>query len=790
MVEFTGRLSGIIFENSEDMFKILDVEIVGELAGYDQEDIKVTGSFGDVSINSEYQFSGELIVHKRFGLQFKAESYHQVMPHEEGSLTKYLSGDKFPGIGRKTAQTIIDKLGLNALQVLKENPNKLEELALTQKQKDSLLSGLNSMDSYAEISLKLSQYGLRKNVINRVYHLYHGDSIEKLEKDPYALINEVSGYGFKQADYIGEQLRISFTDSRRIKGGIYQVLLNNLQEQGNTFVELKFLLTEVSELTEIPQFDSIAEAVNDLQRAEKVVVKDDVISLQNIFETEQTIAQNLARINDNKCESFSDEKLSQIIKECEKHLKIEYDETQKSAIKKALNHPLSLLTGGPGTGKTTIINGILYCLRRLEDIPAASLYSEDPPFILAAPTGRAAKRMSETTGVEAKTIHRLLGLGINSSNSDEEVELNQINGEILIIDEMSMVDMFLFKQLLSSIVGTKRVVFVGDKDQLPSVGPGNVFGDMITASAFPITKLTTIHRQGDDSSIITLAHSINEDQNTNLLFQKTKNYSFISCPPAQVGRAIEQIVNYAIKKGFAKDDIQVLSAMYHGTSGITNLNNLLQKILNPKDENSKFVESHDEKFMIGDRVLQLQNNPEKDIYNGQIGKIIGINENKSDEILVCNFDDREVKFSRKDLLDLTRAYAITIHKSQGSEFPLVILVLTMQNFVMLRRNLLYTAVTRAAKNLVLVGEQKAFLMAVNTPGNNRKTGLAKKIISLMPKLEQNKHKPDSNAKDINAKSDTEETENNGEKILTKEAIYSGQIDPMIGMQGIKLKKLD
>ena len=212
--------------------------------------------------------------------------------------------------------------------------------------------------------------------------------------------------------------------------------------------------------------------------------------------------------------------------------------------------------------------------------------------------------------------------------------------------------------------------------------------------------------------------------------------------------------------------------------------------MNPKDENSKFVESHDEKFMIGDRVLQLQNNPEKDIYNGQIGKIIGINENKSDEILVCNFDDREVKFSRKDLLDLTRAYAITIHKSQGSEFPLVILVLTMQNFVMLRRNLLYTAVTRAAKNLVLVGEQKAFLMAVNTPGNNRKTGLAKKIISLMPKLEQNKHKPDSNAKDINAKSDTEETENNGEKILTKEAIYSGQIDPMIGMQGIKLKKLD
>ena len=251
-----------------------------------------------------------------------------------------------------------------------------------------------------------------------------------------------------------------------------------------------------------------------------------------------------------------------------------------------------------------------------------------------------------------------------------------------------------------------------------------------------------------------------------MLFQKTKNYSFIPCQPAQVGQAIEQIVNYAVKKGFARDDIQVLSAMYHGTSGITNLNNLLQKILNPKEENSKFVESHDEKFMIGDRVLQLQNNPEKDIYNGQIGKVIGINENKSDELLVCNFDDREVKFSRKDLLDLTRAYAITIHKSQGSEFPLVILVLTMQNFVMLRRNLLYTAVTRAAKNLVLVGEQKAFLMATNTPGNNRKTGLAKKIVSLMPQLEQEKDQQEDNASNI------EKAEDEGPKILTKEAIYS------------------
>ena len=425
------------------------------------------------------------------------------------------------------------------------------------------------------------------------------------------------------------------------------------------------------------------------------------------------------------------------------------------------------------------------CLKELAEIPSAALYSDDPPFLLAAPTGRAAKRMSEVTDISAKTIHRLLGLGIGENDA---TDVNELNGEILIIDEMSMVDMFLFKQLLSGINSTKRIVFVGDKDQLPSVGAGNVFGDLISSRAFPTTRLQVIHRQGEDSSIIKLAHAINDEEAEETIFNKTKNYSFIPCQPSLVGDAIDQIVNLAIKRGFKKDDVQVLGAMYNGHGGITHLNDILQDVMNPLSAKTKVIEAHNESFRIGDRILQLQNNPEKDIYNGQIGKIIGLNPDDKAKILIADFDGREIEFGIKDLNDITRAYAITIHKSQGSEFPLVILNLTMQNYMMLRRNLLYTAITRAEKNLVMVGEKKAYIMALRTPGNDRKTELAAKIRHELGLKEV------ENTSNVNAeqeKTKTEVKEENVEPedyVLTPELIYSGQIDPMIGMEDIKLEE--
>lgn len=783
MVEFTGKVNGIVFENDKDLYKILDVEIIGSLENYSRDEIKVTGNFGDIQISASYRFEGKLVMHEKFGLQFRATSYKQVLPHEEGSLTKYLSSDKFPGIGKKAANTIINELGLNALDILKEKPAKIDTLSLTRKQKDSLLSGLNSMDSYSEIVLKLAQYGINRRIAANIYQLYHGDSLKKLQTDPYAVINDVTGFGFKSADMLGKQLEIKDDDPRRINGAIYQVLIDALSGSGDTYVPLKELLTEASKLLQIDKFDPIANCVLGLQQDGKIVVNDDVAALQSIYQTEVDIAHSMKYLvesrQDQEDEQYSEKEMNTAIKDAEKELKIKYDETQKLAIKNALNHPISILTGGPGTGKTTIINGILLALRKLAEIPASALYSEDPPFLLAAPTGRAAKRMSEITGIGAKTIHRMLGLGIGDAGTGE---LNELNGEILIIDEMSMVDMFLFKQLLSSINQIRHIVFVGDKDQLPSVGAGNVFSDLIKSQAFPTTILKEIHRQGDDSTIISLAHAVNEGVNEGALFKKTKNYSFISCRPDLVGDAVGQIVELALKRGFAKDDIQVLGAMYHGNGGVDNLNDIIQEIMNPPKAKSKSLEAHNETFRIGDRILQLQNNPEKDIYNGQIGKISSIDEENSEECMVAKFDDREVTFGRKDLNDLTRAYAITIHKSQGSEFPLVVLNLTMQNYVMLKRNLLYTAITRAEKNLVLVGDPRAFEAAFKTPGNDRKTGLASKLrkqLGIMVKPE-NVQEPESKPKEKTKPKQPEDY------ILTPEKIYSGEIDPMIGMEDIHL----
>lgn len=782
MVKFTGKVNGIVFENDQDMFKILDVEILGKLEGYPRDEIKVTGSFGEIQIAGRYQFDGRLIMHDKFGLQFRSDSYQQVMPHEEGSLTKYLSSNKFPGIGLKAAGKIIDELGINALDVLKNNPAKIDTLALTQKQKDSLLSGINSMDSFSEIILKLTQYGVKKKVATRLYQFYHGEALKKLQQNPYAAIAEVQGYGFKTADIIGRELNIKADDPKRIQGAVYQVLIDALTSSGDTYFGLAELLTESSKMLDISAFDPIAKEVNTLQKNGKVVVDGENAAISNIYETEVNIARTLKNLvqrrQDQHDETYSDSEMEDAIEEAEKKLKIKYDDTQKAAIKNALNNPVSILTGGPGTGKTTIINGILLSLRQLADIPASALYSEDPPFLLAAPTGRAAKRMGEITGIAAKTIHRLLGLGIGET---DEAELNELNGEILIIDEMSMVDMFLFKQLVSSINQTRHIVFVGDKDQLPSVGAGNVFSDLIKSHAFPTTILKQIHRQGDDSTIITLAHDVNDGKNQDELFKKTKNYSFIPCQPQLVGDAVGQIVELALKRGFSKDDIQVLGAMYHGNGGIINLNDILQEIMNPPKAKSKQVEAHNENFRIGDRVLQLQNNPEKDIYNGQIGKVVGIDDHSSDKCLIANFDEREVEFNKKDLSDLTRAYAITIHKSQGSEFPLVVLNLTMQNYVMLKRNLLYTAITRAEKNLVLVGEPRAYITALNTPGNDRKTGLTAKLQKEL-KVDQSNDDAAKTAKKLPPKSAEQE-----DYILTKEKIYSGEIDPMIGMQDISLK---
>lgn len=774
-LQLIGMVEEIIYENNEELFKILDVHIIQKIAGYDHDSIRVMGNFGEMDMSIRYKFVGELIEHSKFGMQFKAKSYQAIMPAEYNAIVDYLASDKFAGIGKKTAEKIVSQLGEDLFTKIKDNNKVVEDLKLTDKQRQSLLNGILHMDELGEILTQAVQYGINKSIITDLYNKYKGETLSKIEEDPYALIAETRGYGFKIADSIANKLGFKADDSRRLKGALMQVLLDSALKDGNTYLLMDKWLENTGKLLYIDDFDLLANEVNNLKKDNKVVIFDDKVSLTNMYTIEKDIANDLKRISDSNKRDipYLDDDLNSAIKHVEQKFDISYDDTQKKAIKTALNNSISILTGGPGTGKTTIIRGILATLQEIEKIPNDVLYTDDPPFLLAAPTGRAAKRMSELTGIDAKTIHRLLGLGISDLNQEN---MNELNGEILIVDEMSMVDMFLFKNLVSSIFQLKHIVFVGDKDQLPSVGPGNIFSDLIDSSAFPTTKLSMIHRQSDDSSIVDLAHKINQNNAQANIFTKTPNYSFISCNPNSIADAIEKIVDIALEKGFCADDIQVLTAMYNGVSGINSLNDLLQNIMNPAKIDSKKVEVHNEIFRIGDRVLQLQNNPEKEIYNGQIGKVVGIDDSQKSAKLIVRFDDREVMLTSNDLSDLTRAYAITIHKSQGSEFPLVILALTMQNYIMLKKNLLYTAITRAQQNLVMIGEEQAYQMALKTEGNDRQTDLCSKIQCIF------------NKNDIELQeNETDNVDNHSENhILTPDLIYSNKIDPMIGMENVRL----
>lgn len=755
---FVGELEGEVFQSDTSMFKILSVAIVGELAGYDEPEIRVTGNFDDLKIGASYRFTGELVRHPKFGLQFNVNTYQTVLPKEASSVRAFLAGKSFPGIGAKAAEKIVSELGPDALNILKNKPSKIATLSLTRKQKDSLLNGLTKMDSYSDFVLSLAKFGVGKRAANALYHEYRDQASDKIKANPYEPLGKVSGYGFKTADRIAESLNIEATDPRRLAGALQAVLLHSLGEDGNTYLTEEQLLASAGQLLAAQEDELLKKCLQDLVQKGRLVVDSGRVFLQQNYQDEADIAASLNRLEQAAEHSkFKDDEIQEAIAHAEKSLRISYDDTQKQAIKNALTHRISLLTGGPGTGKTTIINGILLCLRELADIPAAALDADQTPFLLAAPTGRAAKKMSEVTKLPAKTIHRLLGIGIDGDSLDD---LNELNGDILIVDEMSMVDMFLFKKLVDSINETKHLVFVGDKDQLPSVGPGNIFADLIASGEFATTKLTHIHRQESSSTIIDLAHAVNSGQSEQSLFQKTANYSFIPAQPGQVTEAVVKISQLAARK-FALDDIQVLTAMYQGPGGINELNVALQDVLNDK-HSDKELKAHDEVFKIGDRVLQLQNNQEKNVYNGQIGKIVGLEPDQSRDCLIAEFDDRDVYFDKKDLLDLTHAYAISIHKAQGSEFPLVILALTRRNYLMLRRNLLYTAITRAADNLVLVGQPEAFAQALHTPGNDRQTGLVAQLVKVMgPAAEKEDY------------------------VLTPHKIKDGSIDPMIGMADLK-----
>lgn len=811
-----GQVAQVFFQSSANFYKVLLVKIKDKNFDWSESTITVTGNFADIKEETPYRFSGRLVKHPKYGQQFQADNYQTEIPSSKEGIVTYLSSRQFPGIGEKTAERIVQKLGNDAVSVLLQDPNKVKKLGLNEKQQKSLLDNLEADQGIEQIIIGLNSLGFSSNMAARIYSYFQEDTLNTIHDDPYQLSIHINGIGFYRADQIAEQLGFKPDDSGRLRGAIFHVLFEYSSSEGNTFVPGNILLQKVQQLLEEGRNveidpNKIADELIKLVDQRKLAVENNNFYLKKYFYGEWDIATQLARLMQEDSEQpLADEKqLTADLSQIETQMNIEYDLFQRDAITKALTSKVFLLTGGPGTGKTTIINAIvaLYAYENDIDLEAKRL-----PILLAAPTGRAAKRMSEMTGLPASTIHRLLGINGHEEQLPEEVD--ELDGTLLIIDETSMVDTDLMKILLKSIPDAMQVIFVGDRHQLPSVGPGQVFADMLASDLLPKKELTKIYRQGEYSSIISLAHAVNQGELPVDFSQQQNDRSFIRCTAKQVPQVIAQVIEVALRKGNSKDDIQVLAPMYRGPAGIDSLNDLLQEIMNPHHTRQKEIEVRGHHLRIGDRVLQLVNDPEKNIYNGDIGKIVAIDignkgQKAGPDSVTISFEQNEVEVEKKDWNNLTLAYCLSIHKSQGGEFPIVILPMVPQFARMFARNLLYTAITRAKEKLILVGDLESFRRSISKVAQNRLTTLKQRLETELGdekqvganddstqltqpavQVERDGSQPKKTKQDGTLCKNTAEEFNqrqvlNESYTLTLQLIESQNIDPMIGMDGVR-----
>lgn len=805
---FIGQVQSEIFTSPDSFFKVLIVSVEEANFDWHEPEITVTGSFGDLSDDQTYRFEGKIVEHPRYGQQFQATSYHVNRPTSKDGLVDFLSGKQFTGIGKKTAEKIVDKLGTDAINKIIADPHVLDKLKLRKAVKDSLVDNLRANQGMDEIIIGLNDLGFGANLSSAIFDKYGEETLHIINENPYQLAAEIDGISFNRADQVAQKLGIATDDSRRIDAAIIQTLDDLTMETGDTFTTIKPLLQQTIQLLAQGSggrvsTDLIANQIVELEKNQAISYADEKIYPTALYNAEWQIADHLHRLLTVDQEKLPATTIEKTVTEVADQSGITYDQVQKEAIKTALNSKVMLLTGGPGTGKTTIIKGIVASYAKIHNLSLdVNEYKEKSfPVLLAAPTGRAAKRMSEATDLPASTIHRLLGL--NGREMPTDMNARDLEGSLLIIDEMSMVDTLLFKTLIQAVPTSMHVVLVGDKDQLPSVGPGQIFHDLLDFAELPKVELTNIHRQAADSTIIPLAHAIKEGKLPSDLTNKMPDRSFISCHANQVPSVVQQIIDLSKKRDYSANDIQILAPMYRGQAGIDRLNELAQQAYNPPANGKQEVDFRGLTFRVGDKVLQLVNVPEKNIFNGDIGKITAIESGrtvgKKNESITVDFDGNEVSYSRMEWNQLRLAYCISIHKAQGSQFKMVLLPIVQQFSRMLQRNLLYTAITRAAEKLVLIGEPYAVVTSVKNEAVNRKTSLVDRLDKVWSKHGELKskldHQTDSLTKELSSpqpvqKENKQLINNDAQQyILTADLINSETIDPLIGMENISLQSL-
>lgn len=737
-----GRPIVSIFHNDSNMYSIVRVKIQETNLQYNEKEIIVVGYFPKLNDDELYRFTGTMKSHPKYGLQFQVETFVKEVPATEQGIIHYLSSDLFPGIGRKTAEIIVEKLGVDAIKKIMDDPEALDAVPrLNDEKKMTIKQTLEQNLGLEKIMIQLNDWGFGPQLAMKIYQTYREETISLLTENPYRLIEDVEGVGFGRADELGARLGIVGAHPDRIKAAVLHVLTDAALSEGHVFLDAEHVLPHVktmlehSQREEIP-YETISKAIIEMREESKICGEETRLYLPSLYYSEIGIASKILDLlnHNDKQERFTKDEIRKAIGEVEERLEVSYAETQVKAIECALNSSVMILTGGPGTGKTTVIRGLVEVYAELHGLslnPKEYAQKEEPfPIVLAAPTGRAAKRLAESTDLPAMTIHRLLGF--NGQEKEEETE-REVEGRLIIIDEMSMVDTWLAHQLLKSLGEDAQVVFVGDQDQLPPVGPGQVLKDLLASNQIPTVELIDVYRQAEGSTIIELAHQIKKGNIPSTIAEKTTDRSFIKSSASQIASVVTQVVKSAIAKGQSIRDIQVLAPMYKGPAGIDMLNKQIQELVNPNPDGSrKELVFGDVVYRIGDKVLQLVNQPESNIFNGDMGEVVAIIRAKEtvekQDLLVVSYDGNEVTYQRGDLNQITLAYCCSIHKSQGSEFQTVIMPIVRSYSKMLRRNLLYTGITRAKNFLILCGEPEVFA------GGLAKTDDLQRLTSLKARL--------------------------------------------------------
>lgn len=707
MVKLRCVVEHITYQNQENGWSVMKVKV----KGYDNL-VTITGSLLDVPVGSVLLVDGDWRVDSKYGQQFVAQSWTEVMPATLYGIEKYLGSGLVKGIGPAYAKAIVSRFGLETIDVIENDIERLLEVPrLGKKRMEKIRESWEKQKDIKEVMVFLQGHGVSTTFAAKIYRKYEKESIAKVKDNPYQLADDIWGIGFKTADSIASKMGYEKNDPRRCRSGILYTL-NELAEEGHVYAEPEQLVEAAVKLLEAEE-TAVRQALASMMEAKDVIADNDVIYLPPFYYAENGSAKRLQSLLSDNSLFNSDIAAEPEAEYSAKSGGIVYDEVQQSAIQKALDSKVMVLTGGPGTGKTTTTQGIIsaFNARRMS-------------ILLAAPTGRAAKRMTEATGMEAKTIHRLLEY--NPMDGYKRNEENPLEGDALIVDECSMIDILLFYNLMKAIPSNMRLILVGDIDQLPSVGAGNVLRDIIDSRQIPVVRLTRIFRQAQSSRIVMNAHAINAGQFPNIKNGLDTDFFFINQEDAdEMVQLIIGLVRDRLPKkyGFPPKEIQVLTPMQRGTVGAGNLNIELQNALNPTGPS---LTRGGYTFRQGDKVMQIRNNYDKNVFNGDIGYITAVDTNE--RTLTVNFDNRPVEYDITELDEIVQAYAITIHKSQGSEFPVVVMPVTMKHFVMLQRNLIYTGITRAKKICVLVGTTKALAYAIrNQTVSKRNTKLKERL---------------------------------------------------------------